>query len=368
MSSKKIVIASVLKPVDDTRMLEKFGASLVQTPNYDVNIVGFYSKTKSSHPRIHFYPIFRLRRISLARLFAGFRFLSLLFKLSPHICIVTTAELLPAAITYKLLKGGRLLYDVQENYYRNIIYSPHYAWGIRQIAGALVRITEHLTRWGIDHYILAEKCYSHELGFVPRNHTIVENKYQPIKPDNNPNPKARFNLIYSGTIALHYGIFQAIELFTNLYQLENRYRLTIVGHCAHSKTRARLRRVLAATPGITVIGLDHLVPHPQVIDQIQAADFGIIAYHPNPATAHCLPTRIYEYLGNKLPMVLPNNPQWVGLCQQFQGGISINYDDYDPKDVHSQIQEGRYYPNGNDGDIYWYSEEKKLLNLLLELD
>jgi hypothetical protein len=35
------VLTSILKPVDDTRMFEKFGVSLGQTNKYDVNIIGF---------------------------------------------------------------------------------------------------------------------------------------------------------------------------------------------------------------------------------------------------------------------------------------------------------------------------------------
>ncbi len=366
MRLKKIVIASVLKPVDDTRMFEKFGDSLAKTSNYDVNIVGFCTKTKSTHPRIHFHPIFEFRRLSFARLFAGLRFLALLFNISPSIIIVTTAELLPAAVGYKLIKGGRLLYDVQENYYRNIIYGQHYVWGIRKIVGAVVQIVERLTSWGIDHFILAEKCYADELAFVSPNRTIVENKYQSRRSISARPPEGGFNLIFTGTISSNYGIFEAVELFRALHGLDQRYRLTIVGYCAHSKTRGQLKGIIKDCPAITTVGLDYLVPHTQVIDHIQQADLGLVAYQNNPATTHRVPTRIYEYLGNRLPMIIPRNSSGTQLCDQFQAGFSIDFDNYDTGEIHTRIQEGKYYPGGNDGDIYWQSEEKKLLQVLGE--
>ncbi len=39
IKKSRIVIASVLKPVNDTRMTEKLGGSLLQ--RYDVHIIGF---------------------------------------------------------------------------------------------------------------------------------------------------------------------------------------------------------------------------------------------------------------------------------------------------------------------------------------
>ena len=53
-----ISIISILKPVNDTRMFEKFGLSLGQTNKYDVNIIGFKSKKIKKIKDVRFYPIF----------------------------------------------------------------------------------------------------------------------------------------------------------------------------------------------------------------------------------------------------------------------------------------------------------------------
>jgi hypothetical protein len=44
MKKTKVVIASILKPIDDSRMYEKFGLSLEQANEYEINIIGFASK------------------------------------------------------------------------------------------------------------------------------------------------------------------------------------------------------------------------------------------------------------------------------------------------------------------------------------
>ena len=44
MSQKTALIASILKPVDDTRLYEKLGKTIGQTTKYRVNIIGFVTK------------------------------------------------------------------------------------------------------------------------------------------------------------------------------------------------------------------------------------------------------------------------------------------------------------------------------------
>src|SRR5690606_5858672 len=116
----KTVIASVLKPVDDTRMYEKFGLSLQQTYRYEVNIIGFISKNPPEDRDIGFYQIFNFSNSSCMRIFSSFRFEKYLFKIAPSLLIVTTFALLPIAILYKLFNHStQLVYDVTEIYALN---------------------------------------------------------------------------------------------------------------------------------------------------------------------------------------------------------------------------------------------------------
>jgi len=114
---KKIAIASVLKPVDDTRLYEKMAVSLADTGDFHVDIIGFRSSINPNYNNISFYPVFCFQRLHPMRLFSGLRLLKLLVKLKPDLLIITTHELLFAASLYKLLYGKAVIYDVCENYY-----------------------------------------------------------------------------------------------------------------------------------------------------------------------------------------------------------------------------------------------------------
>jgi hypothetical protein len=67
MKKQRIVLASVLKPVDDTRMFEKLGKSLSDNPNYEIFILGYPSKQPPTNPKIIFLPHPNFVRLSMKR-------------------------------------------------------------------------------------------------------------------------------------------------------------------------------------------------------------------------------------------------------------------------------------------------------------
>ena len=121
MEKPKVVIASLLKPIDDTRMFEKFGLSMAETNKYDINIIGFESKNARTANHITTHSLGNFSRASLTRFFKPWRVLKFLIKVKPHIYIVNTHDLLTVIFIYKILFGGIFIYDIRENYKKNIL-------------------------------------------------------------------------------------------------------------------------------------------------------------------------------------------------------------------------------------------------------
>ena len=88
MKKRRIVIASILKPVDDTRMFDKMGVTLSDTGNYEVFIIGYPSKDVPSYQNVQFLPLNAFSRISLGRLLAPIRIQRILHQVQPEILIV----------------------------------------------------------------------------------------------------------------------------------------------------------------------------------------------------------------------------------------------------------------------------------------
>src|SRR5690349_1669865 len=182
-----LVIASVLKPVDDSRMYEKIGLTLARSGKYDVHVIGCASAT-NENPWITQHAFRPFSRVSLRRFFAPWRILFLTLRLKPHIFMITTHELLYVALLLKMFRRCRVIYDVQENYYWNILYTTAFPLIFKPFVAMYVRAKETLSSSFVDHYLLAEKGYESELTFPRSRFTTVENKVSVAPPERRQDP------------------------------------------------------------------------------------------------------------------------------------------------------------------------------------
>ena len=84
IKKRRIVLASVLKPVNDPRMFEKMGQSLAN--QYEVHCIGYPSQVKIHSPSVSLHPLPPFKRLSFSRLLAPFRVLKII--LDRKTCLV----------------------------------------------------------------------------------------------------------------------------------------------------------------------------------------------------------------------------------------------------------------------------------------
>jgi glycogen synthase len=330
---KTIVLASVLKPIDDARMYEKIACTLASIPQYRIHVIGFKATVPPTHPDITFHPLFGFHRLSVKRLWAPIKYFKKLLKLRPSVIIVSSPDLLIVTYAYRIIFASKILYDVQENYYRNILYTDTYPRMLRPLLAGLVRMVEKLTAPAILHFFLAEQCYARELPFVKNRFTVLENKYLP-QPSGSEViisrllNSERFHLVFSGTISESYGIFRAIDLICRLHALDSRFHLTIIGYCAQPAVYERISDQIRELPFINMVAGRYLVPHLEIIKAIRGAGVGVLAYQLNESYRDRIPTKLYEYLYHGLYIVLPANAEWLGLVTEHGIGAAIDFDKY----------------------------------------
>ncbi len=367
MERPKLVIASVLKPVNDTRMYEKFALSLSQANKYDINIIGFSTKNIPTHQNILFHPIFDFPRISIGRLFAPLRFLIKVLSIKPNVLIVTTHELLIAASFYKLFFKAKLLYDIRENYYLNIKCTHTFPVGVRHALAAWVRLKEWITYPFVDHNLLAEKCYESELPFIQKKFEIIENKavqssQKTDRKRRNTNNEKR--LLFTGTLAESTGIFYAINLAKNLHQLDSNVTLKIVGFCARKEDLDQIQLEAQNNSFITLIGGNKLVDHERINEEINCSDFGIIYYPKNRANDNAIPTKLYEYLGGELPIIAPEEYRYQQLADPYHAAIYLNFQSPNYEQLLCEMENHNFYEIRPGKEIFWANEELKLLQII----
>ena len=352
---KTLVIASVLKPVNDTRMYEKLGFSLSKSGKYNVNIIGCHSEIPDDNS-INFYPDFTYKRQAISRLTAWKRLLERLRQLKPDILILCTWELLPVLRHYQCEK---VIYDCIENYYLNAGFSGGFRGLLVQ---QLIRFYER--RWfpRIDQFLISDASYLEEMQLPKEQTTLVQNKYRQIDASA-PDRRNEMNLLFSGTISRSFGVFRSIDLAIKLRQQNNSVSLTIIGFCALPGERRELQRIASQNTWITLIGVDRLVPHNQIIEQVKKADFGLISYEHHPHILSCTPTRLFEYLGEELPILLTDHQPWLKIAENCDGAIPVDFDGFD-EEIILKLMKSKTFYSSYPTDVFWESEEEKLLQAL----
>lgn len=348
--SKVVVIASVLKPIDDTRMYEKLGLTFQTMDNYDVNIVGFSGKRRKELKQ---YPLFRFDRKNFKRLLAPLTFLKFLFNKNPDIVIVCTYELLLPAALYKLKKPKTsLIYDIRENYYLNALHSGTEKYLVRKLTAHMIHFQENIFKSFIDKFILAEKIYEYQLSFPSKERTIIlENKYHHIYPDEEN--KEDGLIIFTGTLSRQGYIFECIEMVGLMNRKDKKYHLIIAGFSPDTKFRKELTNKVADLPIVELRSNDIPLAHEEIIRLIKRANYGFIGYEDKPHLLGKIPTKFFEYTALELPVILFRTTWLNTKLTHHNAGIYIK----DPEDIGNfNLQKVDFYGKNTSEESLWTPE------------
>lgn len=370
MHPVKIAIASVLKPLKDPRSYHKFALSLRETNKYQINIIGFYSKKETDEELIKFHPLFYEKRNSFARLNVSFRLLKLLRKIRPKSLIVTTYELLPAALLGKCIFRYKLVYDIQENYALNFRLNNSKHILTKQLGSLLIKFIEFSSRPFVDHFIFAEKCYVTEFPNI-KNHTVLENKYQGPKIDSSRPFKlgpSKLNFLLSGTLAEVYGSMDALLWFDHFHRHFPDSTLKISGHAPLESFRMQLIKYVEGKSYLEASISPEPISYEEILLAYQRADLVLLPYQQINSISPKIPSKLYECLALNKAFLFSPNKNWQVLADQYNAGIPVDFKSLDkPELIFNTIISKTYYTESAQKDAHWTSEEPKFLNLIERL-
>ncbi|WP_215226125.1 glycosyltransferase [Echinicola shivajiensis] len=326
MNKATILIASVLKPVTDTRAFNKLAISLRETNKYHINIIGFLQKKTPKQDNIEFTSIFNKNRLHPFRLLAPIKLCYFLIKSKPKLVIITTYELLFPAVLLRGILKYKLVYDVQENYTKNIQFNQTLPHWVKLIAIKYVQFVEKITKSKIDHHFFAEQCYQKEFPDII-DYTILENKFSgkvitktPFMIDDNT-----LKFIITGTITPVYGAEQAIHWFNLIRKHYTNVSLEIIGHVPLKKYKSQLESLASNSPGVRLKLSSTPMDQKVIYDALLKANILVLPYHDLPSISPKIPTKIYEGLALGIPMIIPENPIWEELIFPYSAGLAIDF-------------------------------------------
>ncbi|EFK94989.1 lps biosynthesis rfbu related protein [sediment metagenome] len=367
MSQTEIVIASVLKPLKDPRLYYRFAFSLRETNKYLINIIGFSTKKETDEKNIKFHSLFWKKRNDPSRLIVGFRFIKTLFKVKPKLVIITTFELLPAAVFAKWLFGYALIYDRRENYILNLDQNKTLRGWKKELSKGLVKSIESCSNLFIDHHFFAEKIYQKEFPKI-KNHTLLQNKYfgieqiiKPVKLD--PNKNLRF--LISGTLTEVYGIMEGVTWFKSILTDYPNAILTVLGHCPILEFGEKLKESIGDQKSINLRISDSPLSYADILSAYQGSDIVLLPYHQIPSISPKIPSKLYESIALGKPCLFQNNSLWNSICSEYPAGIGIDFNDIKNANANLvEFFETSFFEKNPGEEVLWKSDEVRFLEII----
>ncbi|MCH7400397.1 glycosyltransferase [Belliella kenyensis] len=363
----KIVIASTLKPLKDARSFYRFALSLRETNKYDINIIGFLNKNEKDEQNVTFHSIFNNQRTSSKRLLIGYKFLRLLYKIKPSTILVTTFELLPMAVFYKIFSNSKLIYDIQENYALNVKFGAGKQNIFKTFAMSLIKVIECCSKPFIDHHIFAEACYVDEFPSI-KNFTILENKFSGIIRQLSPihfHKNRPLCFLMTGTITPSYGSWEAVQWFKSLLSFYPNHRLRIMGHVPIQSFSDKLKLEVDSIIQIEYLPSETPLPYELVLEAYDEADIVLLPYRNLPNISPKLPSKLFECLALGKVFLISPNENWEQIASKYQAGFSVDFSNHQKfKQLMDDIYTNNFYIHGIDEFPFWTQEEAHKLDQL----
>lgn len=360
---------TVLNPARHSRIFFKEAVSQAQA-GYQVTVIG---QDAASAPYfesgVKIVPIGEFGRLSWGRMTARRRILDLARETQADLFQIHAPELLGVGEALKVDRPKvRLIYDQHEDYPANIRFGAGYpGWLRKPLARLVERKIRNFTRIG-DGVIYAEDCYE-PLKDIPG--CVVRNKFrQPLELERGNLPLIP-RLLYTGTIADAWGIGRTLELWQGLNRLAP-VDLVVAGHSQEVNWAWRLKEKVAAmglTRRFRLLGNGNYIPHEQIIAEIAKCSAGTAFYELAPHLRDKVPTKFYEFMGMRKPLLFSQNPAWDRLNDNFGFGHALSFPLTDSivAATMAMLEKNTTLPAIPDSAWSWECEEGKMLDFLAEI-
>ncbi len=373
MSKHKLILhlTTVHSPFD-VRIFHKEAKTLVRA-GLEVAIIAQHDENETVDGiRIFALPRIgnRTRRILILTLRAFW----LALRQRANIYHLHDPELLPVGMLLKLIKGTKVIYDVHEDYSKQMLSKPYFGKSIGKGIGLLVKIVESFSSKSFDAIITAtdeilRNFSHHKRALSVRNFPIVSNFS--TKREKEDSEKELLSLIYIGGLERIRGLTQMIKALEH-FDSDAQLKLTLCGDFYPPGYEHKLRS-LKGFKSVEYLGW---VKADKIPSLLEKHDVGIVCFLPEPNHINSMPNKIFEYMAAGLPIIASSFPLWKTIVEGNGCGICV--DPLNPEEIAEAIKHLMEHPGlreemGERGrravteKYNWEKEGKKLLDLYAQL-
>ncbi len=344
-------------------MYKKLGASLSDSKGLDLLFFGS-KKIASKQDHGIFLDGFSFSRNPFKRIQRIWNFTTTCVNLKPDLLVICTWELLLPAVFYRAFSGKKIIYDLQENYFKNISGENFFKKALLIFPAMMVRLIEKISVHQASRIFVAEKCYFREMAFIKKRGILLENKAIPF---GTKHIKKRDQVVYSGTISIQTGLG---ELRHFLKKLKG-YPLVVIGHCPKRSDRLFLEKLSASNSNLRLNIRDEPVPYESILEEIQRSKFTFALYQNLISIKDRIPTCFFESLAYSSYILGSANPAYSEFFKNHGNGTAFS----DSEDAAEFVlNEKIEFDNSSFSlkDVCWITErdifKSQIQDLLMEID
>ncbi|MEM8901524.1 MAG: glycosyltransferase, partial [Bacteroidota bacterium] len=357
----RICHVSVLNPVFHSRIYYKWALSQLQS-GHEIGIIAQSQISSTIVPQgIELMPFPTFLRMGLRRLRTHLRIYCGLKKWKADLVVIHTPELL--WIVWFMRRTVSFHYDVHEDYHKNILHGKTYPNWMRATLASMVRkLEKRATKRGLT-VSYAEACYENVLSLPRDRYLLLENKFS-SRGIGKPVIQAPFKkfMLYAGTIAEAWGIWEVLDFWARLNQ-NTKVPLVVAGHTHYEGLVKEILRFVEKNrlqDQFRLIGGIQYIPYSHIISLIQQATAVTALYHELPQIKGKMPTKFFEAMAFKKPLLFTPIEEWVAVNQTHTIGIPYHIEESSPSEIWVQLQQLEVKVDPG----LWSWEEKKLAQFM----
>lgn len=360
-----ICMLTTVHPPFDNRIFHKQATTLAQA-GYRVSLVARHHRPEQVN-NVTLIPLSSPSN-RLSRMF-GLTWKAFRLALAQRVSVYHfhDPELLPVGLLLKLLTRSKVIYDIHEDYPKQILSKTWIPPWLRRPLAWMVNFLEKAAAYSLDALVVATPSIAQR--FPPHKTVLVRNfpclrEFPDKLPPYHPRPP---HIVYIGGISRIRG---AREMVLAMQYLRPPATLQLAGVFQPPTLLQELQSVMG-WHRVQYLGW---LSRQQIPALLSKARVGLLLFLPEPNHIHALPNKLFEYMAAGIPFVASDFPLWRELGRD--AGLFV--DPQNPKEIAQAIQWLLDHPDqaqvmGQRGrqlveqEYNWERESQKLLTLYQRL-
>lgn len=361
---KRVLLLSTVHPSTDSRIMYKIAPSLRDYYNVFCALPGIDGGLRE---RLHLIKLPKFERLLPRILFAHSIVLVKCLRLRPDIVHIFVPELIPLALLFQWA-GAKVIYEVQENLFKKF---PIKRYNNSLVFKRLFQFFDRLARRRF-HCIFTDDAYLEEYRSLEKPFTVIHNYVSLPVMDSLAHegvPAHTHEVFYLGVVSMERCLDTMINAFALLKNNHPDSHLHLFGPVRVSK--AELEAIAGYQQVRSNITFHGYSDQRVALRYARQSVAGIALLKPVADYPESFPTKLFEYMALKLPVITSDFPVYREIVERSACGFCIS--PYDPealcRTLESCIADGVLrLQMGNNGRkaaetcYNWASEEAKLLS------